>query len=355
MPDKAVAIQAGRVQSLKIYFILALAIIALAALLAILPSGTQAQRCGGIIMGQSRDLCFMQLALSQNNQSLCAYIKGAGSGPCYASIGEAKLNQSLCAKAGSLGYNCLEFIANATSNPAYCSGIQGQQRDACTLAIAVKALDFRACPSISNASKAEVCNISISLDIAAAAKSPALCAKLPIQTNTSVLSSVLSQTSSIFARSNLTTLQTNIDTLPFIPGSNYSARDICYAIVGVGTQNQSACKSISGAALGSICSYLAAGTASSQVQTANYSQLISECSNAGQYSYVCVQYAKLAFALSTRNVSICSSFSNSTALECYEGLAANYHNASYCGYIKNSTDNNDCLLQLTNSTLNSTG
>ncbi|MDE1870533.1 MAG: hypothetical protein KGH71_06200, partial [Candidatus Micrarchaeota archaeon] len=161
-------------------------------------------------------------------------------------------------------------------------------------------------------------------------------------TNKTLLASIASSTRALFSSVNATATLSSLAVAPFI-ATNYTARDMCYTYIASKTSNASICAR-TGSYASALCTYSVSGNYSSAPPT--YPQLLANCNQLSSYKSECVQYVKLAQAIATRNASICASFPTNFGWQCYSAIAAKYNNATFCGYIANSTANNSCLAQL---------
>ncbi|MDE1828449.1 MAG: hypothetical protein KGH65_04785 [Candidatus Micrarchaeota archaeon] len=330
---------------LRLYGAITLILIALAIAVTLLPTGNPLQRCSGIILGESRDSCFYALATSTQNQSICASIQGSSQGPCYSQIAESTLSPQGClnAASNSSARACVSYIAQATGNASLCTSLGAQYSDGCITSIAVSATNLSMCASEANFSNRQICASAISFNLASSTLLPAHCAQVSNSTDRSAISKILNLTKGAIASANSSVIS-SISSLAFLPSQNYSARDICYTLLASRTSNSALCANESASARG-LCAYAVAGNYTNSTPT-SYAQLIASCSAFQQYQGFCAQYVLLAEAIDTKNVSICASFSAALSLQCYSSMAAKYNNATFCGYIRNSTANNACLLQI---------
>ena len=331
-------------RKLKLYGAITALFVLLAIAVTLLPKGSALQQCSSIILGQSRDSCFYSLATSTQNQSLCALIAGSSSGACYSSVAESTLSPSTCQMAGSNQSvsECITFIAQATNNTLVCSSLGPTHMDGCVTSLAVRSGSLSTCATESNDSDRQVCVSVVNLDLASATLHPAYCMQVSNSSDKATLAAILNQTRGLLSGNNSSVLS-SISSLAFLPNQNYSARDICYTILAARTSNSAFCGNESASAQG-LCTYAVRNYTNST--PTSYSQLLSNCGQFMQYRGMCTQYVLLAEAINTKNVSICAGFQSSFAIQCYSSIAARYNNATFCGYIRNSTANNACLLQI---------
>lgn len=329
---------------LRLYLSITLLFALLAIAVTLVPKGNALSRCNGIILVQSRDACFYSLAASTHNQSVCSLIQGGSAGGCYSAVAESILSPSTCQRAGSNSSvaSCIAYIALATNSTLTCASLAAPYADRCLTSIAVKAGSLAICAKESNASNSQICSSVINLDLAYATLRPSYCAQASSSASKAILASIINQTRGILPKGNASILS-SIGSLAFLPNQNYSARDICYMVLAFRTSNPALCANESASAQG-LCAYALRNYTNSSPTT--YGQLLSSCAQFGQYRSICTQSVLLAQAINTKNISICAAFQAQLATECYSSIAAKYRNASFCGYISNSTANNACLLQI---------
>ncbi|MDE1850215.1 MAG: hypothetical protein KGH54_00265 [Candidatus Micrarchaeota archaeon] len=331
-------------RKLKFYGALTALFVLLAIAVTLLPRGNPIQQCSAIILGPSRDSCFYSLATSTQNQSICAMIAGGSAGACYSSVAESTLTPSACQKAGSsIGVSaCTTYIAQATNNAQLCSALAAPYMDGCITSLAIKVSSLATCAAEPNSSDLGVCISAVNFDLAASTSLPTYCAQVSNSSDRKTLAAILNLTRGALTGGNSSALS-SISSLAFLPSQNISARDVCYTMLAARTSNPAFCANESSSGQG-LCAYAVRNY--TNATPTSYGELLSSCGQFMQYRGICAQYVLLAEAINTKNVSICAGFQQQFAIQCYSSIAAKYSNATFCGYIRNSTAYNACLLQI---------
>lgn len=329
---------------LKFYSAIILIILILAVVVIFFPKGTRLEQCLGIFLVQNKDACLSSLAYSTQNQTICSYIQDPNSQTCYSNLAIALNSPAICSGAGSnLSIaNCVSQIANETQNFQACNNLDGSYKDSCVLQVAISSQNLPLCSSISNGTSNTICTSIINLNLAARTSNLSYCSGVSDQVNRTIFSSVLSAVGSLFTDKNTSSLFSALSGYSFA-SQNYSSRDLCYILLASNSQNQTVCSFASSYAQGT-CAY--ATKANNTLEAQNYSQLLSSCQSLSQYNVNCTQYVELAIAIATKNLTTCASLPLNVSYNCYSSIAIDQRNSTYCGYIKNATANNACLLQL---------
>ncbi|MDE1856054.1 MAG: hypothetical protein KGH49_02355 [Candidatus Micrarchaeota archaeon] len=333
----------GNEQSrLKFYAIIVLIIAALAVAVSVFPKGTALQQCTSIIITQNRDSCLYTLAVSTGNNTACSQIQGQSQGSCYSAVAVATRNASMCSNSGSNQSvsGCIIAVANYTSNPNLCASVPKGYADGCYSELAVKMGSFGTCAMIANGTIRAACSSALDINTAFSSINASICKNASASADRTFLSYVFNMTRKVFDSPNQTVL-TELSSIAFLPGQNYSAHDLCYAAVAYRAGTTSPCIG-AGQSAQALCTYAAQNYTS---QSLNYTQLLSSCKALQKYSTQCTQYVLLSEAINTKNTTICASLPQQMSWSCYDSLASTYKNATYCGYITNSSANSDCLLQ----------
>lgn len=334
---------------IKIYALITVIMIVGAIAFTLFPKGTSLQQCEGAVLSTNRDNCLLNIATSTKNSSICGFISGSLKIDCYTNIAKATNNESLCTVAATIdpssGGECSLAIVNSTGDYTICGGISEPYKDKCFFKAATKASNLQLCGSISSSSIMAACNSTILLDQAYYTSNISYCARVSNSLSKSFIQDVVTNTSAVFA--NLGRNFSNIlSELAILPGQNLSSRDLCYISLAYKLKSNTYCSYASQEGE-SLCNMVANQTAGNlSAASTNFTAMLNSCKQLTQYQSFCTTYVLLDKAVATRNVSICSGFPTFTSWQCYDSLAKTYSNATYCSYITNSTQNNECLLSI---------
>lgn len=333
---------------IKLYALVTLVLIIGAIIFASLPKGTRLQQCEGIALSSNKDSCLMVVAISTKNSSICGMMHSGIALGCYINLAESTQNESLCAKAYLInqtsGGECSLNVANATSDYSICNTLSEPYRDTCLLKAATKSSDPQLCAMISNGNSMAVCSSSIAIGRAYYTSNASDCAIVSNSLDKRLIQNVITNTSGVFSHAvgNVSTL---ISEFAVLPNQNVSSRDLCYTILASKLGNSSYCSN-TGPQAEKLCGVAANQTTKNySSNNMNFTALLNNC-QLTQYQSYCTTYVLLDEAVLTKNVSICAGFPTYTSWQCYESIAKNYNNATYCSYITNSTANSACLLSL---------
>lgn len=338
-------------EKVRIYLaiVLVLVVLAVAVTLAV-PRSHGAKSCLSILLEGSRDSCLLNLALYSKNSTVCGYLPKASSDSCYSAIAKESLNASTCTKISN--YNgsaeCVTYVANATDSPGTCSLLNGSQRSDCIEALAVRLGDTASCSMISNSTEAMICASSVYFSEAVNNQNSSYCKAVTNTTDHVSVIKILTVSGSVTNTSSSSQSEfLGLNPLLYLEseGYSYSAKDLCYYSVASTLGSQSSCRDISNKSLEVMCN----SSTSKSTGISNLSE-----NTTGLYS-LCIKYSSgnvatcnalvnITRALGSENVSYCSSLSSQAFRnQCYASLARAYRNASYCGYISNSTVNSACV------------
>ncbi len=315
--------------------------------------------CKGILLGPSKDTCMFALALSSNNYSMCKSLTGSQDAQCYLQISENTGNSSLCRNASKYssawGNQCYLYFENKTGSASYCSGVIGTEHGSCLAASAIYNYNLSYCADISNFTQSSSCAQAVSMNSALRSDNASYCAALSGTYSSNETLYLLSSLDGA-VKANASGLYSESTPLVYMQGSAYLKSDICYLFFSTLVGSTNYCSMITNSGIGAICSSVALNRfpvaspsnsthSNSTNSTAYYSTLINECSNQSASIFsLCSNAVLLMEALQTKNATICSHFSGALNAQCFEGLAKEYGNATYCGYISNSTYDYSCVI-----------
>jgi len=338
-----------RRQKLILYIILAAIIIVLAlASTLIVQTRSPQQKCASIILEQNKISCFTNLAVSTNNASICSNLNGLYAASCYEAVAYSSGNSLICKEALAsympAGIGCIEHFANLTGNSTLCNLLSGQNFQNCIFDAALSSGNTSLC-SFAGANES-TCISSISLSDALKYKNIFLCKYVSPSANASTVHSILSNSR---VKINETLVGYSFSLISY--GYNVSARDICIINVAEELGNKSYCTLLNSSIAEQLCyQSVAPSPVSKQV---NYTALLNSCSNAGSFAGICRASILVSEAISTKNASLCNELNQTLSWDCFTTLARTYDNVSYCGYIKNATVNNACILTVKYNSTNS--
>ncbi len=327
-------------QKLILYIILVVIILLLALVSTIMVQGkSPQQKCASIILEQNKISCFTNLAVSTNNASICSNLNGSYAASCYEAVAYNSGNSNICKEALAsympVGIDCIEHFVNLTGNSILCNLLSGQNFQNCFFDAALSSGNISLC-SFAGANES-LCISSVSLSNALKYKNIFLCKYVSPSANASTVHSILSNSRT---KINETLMGYGFSLLSY--GYNISARDLCIINVADELENKSYCASLNSSIAGQLCyQFVAPPPVPKQV---NYTALLNSCSNAGSFAGVCRASVLISEAINTKNPSLCNELNQTLSWDCFTTLARTYDNVSYCGYIKNATVNNACIL-----------
>ncbi len=332
--------------NIRMYAIIA-AFLVLISILAFLmiPGGSRLNKCVSILLGQDRYTCLSELALSTNNASVCGYLNSSYRSSCYLNVAEKYANASVCAKLSSSDrVSCVMNVSYANQNYHECSLINGLNESACMQRIALNTYNIDICDAISNKSAGTDCINSLNLVNALVKGKASYCLSLPENSNSSTTSTIFSALSSHNLSSGMSLY---LNYLLSTENGTMTPKDFCYYYVGISSLNQSDCLHISNQSIQKSCASEVIpinNSTYSNMTAVNYTQLINSCIAAGLNS-TCDSIA-LAHALVDMNLTECSQLPSSISETCYMSIAERLGNVSDCGYIKNTSLNDLCVMSV---------
>lgn len=355
-------------ERLRIYAVITVVLIALAIIVSVSTDHRQIglKGCLGIALGGYRDSCLTALANSTRNVSICGYVSGASAGYCYSAVGEASLSAKACAMVSSETerYNCISYVANATSSPGACSYLNGSDNTACVEGFAASKANSSACYSMSNATEAGICASSVDLGLAENLGKPSYCAMVSGTSDANTTERIIALSSYVHYGESPNATFSLTNPAEYISAGNLtpSARDLCYLSVASKDSNASICRGIGNATLESSCessiasprgynitsNYTSANALIENI-TRNSTGLYQSCAKIyGQANATgCAALVYIDEAVTTKNATLCTYISNmSLEYKCYSSIAQAYGDVNFCGYIKNSTLNGACVEDL---------
>jgi hypothetical protein len=322
---------------------LILVILALASFL-IVPNTSTIKGCDSLLLESSRSSCLTALALNESDPSICAYAKGTYADACYLLLANKTGNGSLCSSIqnSSIMDSCILMSAGAKNDYALCGNATQPYASLCERTIALRLHEGTLCNGILNDTDRIECTSIIGMENAFSLNAWKGCSNV---TNSSADKNVTTYIINNVTISTGLSAEYNsgisLSALSFLPNMTYTARDFCYSEIAAKLMNSSLCGSVSSGRAMDLC-ILQSNSSASSKNTANYTQLLSSCSQSGIYEQ-CVQAISLVNAVNGKNVSICSKLSNGLDTECYALLASTYKNASYCSYITDAMKKNACI------------
>ncbi len=332
-----------------VYALVALVLVAIAAAsLILVPRGSGTlQSCRNIVMRQNRDSCLSYLASETKNVSVCRYVSPASSDYCYASVARLTENASVCTMISGQNetYDCVFGIANATGAYATCSYLGGSQKAYCIEHLAESLGNVTACSTL-NSSDAQICSSAIYFDRASSGDNATYCALVSNTTDQNITASILALSGAFAGPSGNMTLGLALGGAGYLQngGNGFAVRDLCYMEVATALKSPAECARISNATLLSACNQSAYGGAVANF-TGNGTLPSSFCSQyVGQNVSSCNNIISITEAISTKNASYCADINYTLSrYQCYAAMARAYNSTSYCGYISNSSANQECV------------
>ncbi|MDE1854745.1 MAG: hypothetical protein KGH57_00270 [Candidatus Micrarchaeota archaeon] len=332
---------AGSTRRLRAYLVLTILLVALAAVSFLLvPQGNSVGSCDRLAFQSSRYVCITALALSQGNASVCGYA-GSSSDSCYMQVAEKTGNADTCSSiSNSTTFSvCVSAIATAREDYALCSSAGEPYASQCAASVAVRLENATLCGSISNTYYRAECSSIIGIRQATLTGNAAYCLNVSSSGNRNLTAYVIANVS---AGSAYTQNSFILSSFSFLPNVTYTAKDYCYISLATKFYNPLLCANVSAGEASTLC-VAQSSSAYGRNATVNYTALLNACSDAGSFAQQCQESVLLSRAVKTRNVTMCSSLPSSMAVSCFSLMASTYKNATYCGYIANSTANSYCL------------
>lgn len=337
----------GMSYRLKIYIAITVILVVVALLsFLIVPRGSGAKFCTSFPLANSRYECLSNLAASTLNASVCGQLPVQGtysSDSCYSEVARKTDDSATCRSIvnATSGYACTEAVAAATGNYSLCAGIGEPYASKCYQAIATRLGAPSLCNAIGNATSAEECSSVIYIGKMLRQNDSGYCANVTDVANESVANYVIANVTYGLG-SALSNSSAAFESLAFMPGLTYTARDFCYNIAAEKLDNASLCADISAAYAAGYCRSQLGAVAVANVTASNYTQSIALCSKFGAVSQTCVQAVELAQAIATDNASECAQL-GSLSDSCYSSIAAKYNDTGACGSISNASARATCL------------
>lgn len=365
-------------RSLELYFIVAIAFIALVIILTVtvkpVNTSNSVDGCMGIVLSSYRDNCILLLAENTSSIQLCNNLPSPINSQCVLYIAENTSNVTACKQAGTAYYSsCVSFIAASSNSSKYCSYINDSSSALCASSVAIKTENDSACNYTSNYSDSSLCSSSLDLYLASKTGNASYCTNLSNVENTSYTSKLINYSSiSTLVSNNSLSLEliSPITYLESIQNLSISPSGLCYFSAADTSKNTSLCNKIENQTAYNICissisqnnstisgtesnktSYLNISdnkTLSTEINNFNYSIISKSCYNytQGDYGY-CSEISSIIKAVTTKNLSYCPNQNTQILYQCYYVIAKAYNNTLYCSYIHNATENNNCISAIT--------
>lgn len=335
-------------EKLRLYVLVALGLVALAAFSIILSSGARSAsiqaRCGSLVFQSDRYNCLLSAAISTRNASMCGSLQGSYADECYMGIAQNTSNSALCSsiKYSNLSNQCFYSIANSTMNPETCKGISSGLETYCIYHIATETNSTATCSLLGTRQEQLYCNSTIYFNAALDGKDPALCARIYTNNYTNATYAIM-QNSTLGQHEGLVFNVTQVVEDAIFFNKTLGARDLCYTSIAFEDGNNASCIYIQDPNLEATCQSDAPAHTNSTNSSLNYTQLLELCSATPGNNTQCVYGAMTIHAAETGNVSICKSIPSAYAYSCFYDLASRYNNAKYCSFITNATLSSTCI------------
>jgi hypothetical protein len=350
----------GPSESLRILAGIALIIVVLAAISALfVPGGSSLQKCEGVVLEQSKNSCLYNLALSTKNSTLCTYMTGESEIQCYVGLAENTTNPQLCQKSGEQGdngseFSCIELIVNKTQAYSDCNYLNSTGRAVCLTQGAVAEYNQSLCGSIGNQTSREVCNDSVSLDLAVRDENQSYCGQIGNNADYNVTLGVLQASDA----DNYPKISQNtslvLPTELFESGTGFSPRDYCYFALTAQSGDSAYCADVQNQNLAGDCismTFHPTPTNETALQNFNFSVIQSACYNQTMNYSQCNITVDVMKAITYKNITYCQPLNGTNQDTCYIYVVQETHNASICSKILNLTVSNLCVQ---NASYNST-
>ena len=337
--------ETDQARKLRLYALIALGLVALALLsFLIAPQGSSVASCKQLFFESSKYSCITNLALSQQNASMCGNEQGTYKDSCYLQVAEKIESVGTCGSIVDSGVMsaCVAAVALATNNYTACSGAAEPVASNCKETIALRQNSLSMCAGIANLTDSIVCTSVVSTRHAEQSGNASYCGNVTSSQNksfTGLIISKLSTNASVGATSQSSFLQSSLFLLPNV---TYTARDYCYSTLAAQLSSPGLCANVSAGEAANICT-LQSGTSTTSNVTENYTTQLAACANVGAYSQACIQSVMLTQAVKTRNVTLCAQLQGLLGPTCYATLAQAYKNATYCDYISDPTAKSSCV------------
>ncbi|MDE1833470.1 MAG: hypothetical protein KGH58_03570 [Candidatus Micrarchaeota archaeon] len=312
-----------------------LVILALASLLLSI-HGSGRGNCGGIVLSEPRDSCYLAMANYTMDATLCGYVSSTAlQAGCVSAIALHKANATLCSELSNTSQyyygQCVSQVVMADGNPQQCGILPAPYASQCaySFASAQGFSDNATCSYITNSTQLALCSGMHYYAAAVAQAHPAYCAQLPDYTDSAMIGAMLQ-----LGQGNYSQQIQQVQ----LAGLNITPQGYCYYRLASMTSNYSLCSSQPGM-LGQLCTY----ASSTSNQTASASLNASSCSAVPQQIRgVCTYAVLIDTALTTMNLSVCSQISDTSyRYSCISAYAARY-NSTACLQIPNATYRQSC-------------
>ena len=333
---------------LKLYLLVTIVLVLVAAAALLIPRGTPLHQCNSLFFQQNKYSCISQLAFSSNNASLCGMMTGNYSSACYESMAERTGNASLCSNSLSgnttTGSECFTYFANKTGNASLCAGAVEPYKMHCVTSLSVRSSSNASC-SMLDPQNQTICSSSVGMSEAIVYGKANLCNLVSNSTDRQIENGILNNTPAVSSLGGMASYM--LTYLLAIPNESISPKDLCYLAVAGKTSNSSLCGYISSSQISQLCTSVSS-RANVTPQSFNASQILNACSSSSMYisEKQCIVYLTLSESIETDNITWCKTLGSDYYTTCYSSFASAFKNATYCSYISNITASNACLANM---------
>jgi hypothetical protein len=332
----------------KMYIIVVGILLALAAVSTLFVSVAVKPGSCSNILGQTDYGCVLSQAAYSSNLTECGALPQYYADQCYSEIAMNSTNANACTKISdsNLSQECMLFVANATMNATACGSLPTSLADDCIQSIAVNRSSMQTCALIKDVQNRTLCISIIDLENAVATTNKSMCAAIKLNSNEnqtlSAIGATLSRLSA--ANSNMSAMVNYI----VLSNQTIGLRDFCYTMLAFDTGSGNYCAYVSSPNSG-LCNSTSTRHASQQLNSSsvNYTSFMNSCELGQNYSQ-CNNTVSYLKAFNARNLTDCKSLKLPYSYQCYYTIAQIYNNTKYCGYIKNSSLNSQCIIAVTN-------
>jgi hypothetical protein len=321
----------------------ALIVVALASYL-IVPDQSTVKGCMGLAITNSRYACISNIAIVSSNASICGSLPaGQYADDCYAQVAHKTGVGNDCMQIGNSSARsaCVTGIAVPAKNYSLCGSADEPYASRCEEKVALLLYDGSLCRGISEATYRDACSSITDIRLAITSNDFSHCRNVSDSHDKNFTNNIIGN----FSYGALPGYEVNstamLGSISFLPNTTYTPRDFCYSVLAYKSGNFSLCSSVSAGTARDLCAYRS--TTFSSNSTANYTQQLQGCDNAGAYRQSCITSLTISEAVKTMNSTMCGRIDTQSGVTCFTLLASTYKNSTYCGYISDSSQRSMCL------------
>jgi hypothetical protein len=321
----------------------ALLVVALASYL-IIPDQSTVKGCMGLAITNSRYYCISNIAIMSSNASMCGNLPaGQYADACYVQVARKTGSGNDCMLIGnsSSRSSCVTDIAIPAKNYSLCGSADEPYASRCEEKVALLLYDGSLCSGIPDAAYRDTCSSIINIRLAITSNDFSRCRNVSDSHDKNFTNNIISNFSYGALPGYAANSMAALGSISFLPNITYTPRDFCYSVLAYNLGDFGLCSSVSAGTARDLCAYRSATFSSNS--TANYTQQLQACEQAGAYRQSCITSLTVSEAVSSMNATMCGRVDTQSGVTCFTLLASTYKNSTYCGYISDSSQRSVCL------------